>query len=252
MDKLGLFGFVLAFASIFLAESLTGGAIGFLLNGPAFLIVFGGTLGAVLIQTPAAQFKHAIQQLPKVFVSPKFEMQAQVARILVWSNKARQHGFLALENISQDKKLDALTQYGLAMVVDGVEVSKLRSLLEQKVDLEQEYYEKSTKVFDAMGGYSPTMGIIGAVLGLIQAMALLDSPTTLGPAIGVAFVATIYGVGFANFIYLPIAHKLRSVYYRQALYQEMTIEGLLAIVNGDNGLTIKRRLDSFNVEGGGK
>ena len=118
-------------------------------------------------------------------------------------------------------------------------------LLEADIDIEQERNEHAARVFEAMGGYSPTIGIIGAVLGLIQAMFHLEDPSALGAGIAVAFVATIYGVGFANLIYLPIANRLRAFHYHYALFQEMTLEGLLAIAHGENGVQVERRLRAY-------
>ncbi|MCE0556258.1 MULTISPECIES: flagellar motor protein [unclassified Motilimonas] len=248
MDILGLFGLFLAFASLIVAESFTGGNLSFLLNLAAFVIVVGGTLGAVLFQSTADQFRHAVMMLPQLVNPPVYPVKRQITHLKQWSSIARAQGFLALESTIEDKNIDPFTQKGLSMIVDGIDAVTLRSVLEQEVDLKQEYYERSAKVYEAMGGYSPTVGIIGAVMGLIQAMSHIDDPSVLGRGIAAAFVATIYGVGFANFIFLPICHKLRALNYKQALYHEMTIEGLVSIVNGENALVIERRLESFSVE----
>ncbi|MCE2571494.1 flagellar motor protein [Motilimonas eburnea] len=248
MDILGLFGLFLAFASLIIAESITGGSLSFLLNLAAFVIVFGGTIGAVLFQSTADQFGHAIRLLPQLITPDVLPVKRQTAKLKQWASTARTQGFLALEADIDNTKLDSFTSKGLSMIVDGVDAITLRSVLEQDVDLKQEYYERSAKVYEAMGGYSPTVGIIGAVLGLIQAMSNIDDPSVLGRGIAAAFVATIYGVGFANFVFLPICHKLRALNYKQTLYHEMTIEGLVAIVNGENALVIERRLESFATE----
>ena len=131
------------------------------------------------------------------------------------------------------------------MIVDGVSIDDIRRLLEADIDIEQERNEHAARVFEAMGGYSPTIGIIGAVIGLIQAMFHLEEPGTLGAGIAIAFVATIYGVGFANLLYLPIANRLRAFHYHYGLYQEMTLEGLLAIAHGENGQQVERRLRAY-------
>ena len=248
MDILGLFGLVLAFASLIIAESLAGGSLSFFLNLSAFIVVMGGTLGAVLFQSTADQFRHAMKLLPQLVVPPVYPIKRQIVRLKQWSSTARAQGFLALEASLDDKNMDPFTQKGLTMIVDGVDAITLRNVLEQEVDLKQEYDERSAKLYEAMGGYSPTVGIIGAVMGLIQAMSHIDDPSVLGRGIAAAFVATIYGVGFANFIFLPICHKLRALNYKQALYHEMTIEGLVSIVNGENALVIERRLESFATE----
>ena len=156
----------------------------------------------------------------------------------------RQQGLLALENQAEQEE-DNFTRQGLGMIVDGVSTEDIRMLLEADIDIEQERNEHAARVFEAMGGYSPTIGIIGAVLGLIQAMFHLEDPSALGAGIAVAFVATIYGVGFANLIYLPIANRLRAFHYHYALFQEMTLEGLLAIAHGENGVQVERRLRAY-------
>jgi len=140
---------------------------------------------------------------------------------------------------------DAFTQKGGGMLVDGCDPLALQDILQQDIDLDSEHYERSAQIYESMGGYSPTIGIIGAVLGLIQAMSYLDQPERLGEGIAVAFIATIYGVGFANFIYLPVANKIRLYYQYVALYKEMTLIGLIAIANGENSLLLQHRLNGY-------
>jgi chemotaxis protein MotA len=244
MNKLGLLGFAIIISSILFAQSYHGSSIAGLFDLPAFLIVFGGTLGAILVQTSAKQLRHALALLPKIFNSPNLSLLEQSLKIQSWSQKSRQHGLLSLEQ-NEDELLDPFTEKGLAMLIDGCDQLVLQDVLQQDIDLDTEHYERSAQVYESMGGYSPTIGIIGAVLGLIQAMSYLDQPEKLGAGIAVAFVATIYGVGFANFIYLPIANKIRLHYQYIALYKEMTLIGLLAIAQGDNSLLLERRLNGY-------
>lgn len=244
MNKLGFLGFFIIVCSLLFAQGYHGSPIEGLFDLPAFLIVFGGTLGAVLVQTSSKQFLHALSLLAQIFTAPSFSLVEQSKNIQGWSHKSRQHGLLILEK-ENTTDLDPFTQKGLAMLVDGCDHLVLQDILQQDIDLESEHYERSAQLYESMGGYSPTIGIIGAVLGLIQAMGYLDQPDKLGGGIAVAFIATIYGVGFANFIYLPIANKIRLYYQYTAIYKEMTLIGLIAIVHGDNGLLLERRLSGY-------
>lgn len=243
MNKLGFLGFFIIACCLFFAQVYHGASITGLFDLPAFLIVFGGTLGAVLIQTSSKQFIHAVSLLPQIFRTPTISLAEQSQKLQTWSLKSRQQGLLSLED--EGSELDPFTAKGLAMLVDGSEPLVLQDVLQQDIDLDSEHNERSAQLYESMGGYSPTIGIIGAVLGLIQAMGYLDQPDLLGEGIAVAFIATIYGVAFANFIYLPIANKIRLYYQFVALYKEMTLIGLIAIANGDNGLLLERRLNGY-------
>ncbi|MCS3458326.1 flagellar motor protein [Aeromonas sp. BIGb0445] len=238
---MALLGLVLALAAIAIAQWWHGGSLLTLLDGPAFLIVVGGTLGAVILQTPRQYLLQAFAQLGWVLNPPAWDLAQQSERLKRWALFARQQGLLALEEAAEGEE-DPFTHQGLTMLVDGVSVEQMRQLLEADIDISQERNEHAARVFESMGGYSPTIGIIGAVLGLIQAMFHLEDPAALGAGIAVAFVATIYGVGFANLVYLPLANRLRAFHYHYGLYQEMTLEGLLAIAHGENGLQLERRL----------
>ncbi|WP_094752422.1 flagellar motor protein [Psychromonas sp. CD1] len=244
MNKLGLFGFFVIISCLLFSQLYHGVSLSGLLDLPAFLIVFGGTLGAVLVQSSAKQLIHALRLLPKIFFTTPNSLHKQSLLIQKWSNKSRKSGLLSLES-DDNGDLDPFTEKGLAMLVDGCEPLVLQEILQQDIDLESEHSERSARIYDSMGGYSPTIGIIGAVMGLIQAMGYLNEPDKLGAGIAVAFIATIYGVGFANFIYLPIANKIRLYYQYISLYNEMTLIGLLAIAYGENNLLLKRRLHGY-------
>jgi len=244
MNKLGLFGFVVIISSILFAQFYHNAPIASLFDLSAFLIVFGGTLGAIFIQSSFNQLKHALKQLRTLFSKPTYSLKQQAKLFKAWSILSRQEGLLRLERESIEE-LDSFTQMGLAMIVDGCDEDILQDILQQELELEIELQERSAQVFDAMGGYSPTIGIIGAVLGLIQAMAFLDQPELLGEGIAVAFIATIYGVAFANFLFLPIANKIRLNYQHQALFLEMSMVGFIAIAHGENSLLLERRLNGY-------
>lgn len=241
---MGMFGLVLALAAVAVAQWWHGGSLLTLLDGPAFVIVVGGTWGAVILQTPRKYMLAALAQARWMLFPPQRDLVQQAERLQAWAQFARQQGLLALENQAEEES-DPFTRQGLTMIVDGVSIDDTRRLLEADIDIEQERNEHAARVFEAMGGYSPTIGIIGAVIGLIQAMFHLEEPGTLGAGIAIAFVATIYGVGFANLLYLPIANRLRAFHYHHGLYQEMTLEGLLAIAHGENGQQVERRLRAY-------
>ena len=241
---MGMFGLVLALAAVAVAQWWHGGSLLTLLDGPAFVIVVGGTWGAVILQTPRKYMLAALAQARWMLFPPQRDLVQQAERLQAWAQFARQQGLLALENQAEEES-DPFTCQGLTMIVDGVSIEDIRMLLEADIDIEQERNEHSARVFEAMGGYSPTIGIIGAVIGLIQAMFNLEDPAALGAGIAVAFVATIYGVGFANLFYLPIANRLRAFHYHYALFQEMTLEGLMAIAHGENGPQVERRLKAY-------
>lgn len=244
MDKLALLGFFGALAAIAAGFMIEGGALSALIHFPAFLIVFGGTLGAVMLQTPFAQFRQGIVMLSWVFFSQKLPMKETAERLVRWSTAARTYGFLALEDDAL-REQDPFLQRGLNLVVDGVEPPVLLDTLSAELSLERERLLRSAKIFDAMGGYSPTIGIIGAVLGLILAMSAISEPEKLGEGIATAFVATIYGVGFANLVFIPVGNKLKNLVLQRALYYELVTEGLLSIASGENPRNIERKLAAY-------
>lgn len=246
MDKLSIIGLLVAIIAVYLGFSLDGGSILTLLELPAFIIVVGGTIGAVMLQSSAAQFIHAVGLLKWVFFPPKYDVEKGIEDIVYWSNKSRESGFLVLENDALDIE-DSFVNKGLNYLIDGVELDSLRNSLELDLDLYREHNLRSANIFEAMGGYSPTIGILGAVLGLIHAMNNLSNPDMLGEGIATAFVATIYGVGFANLLYIPIANKIRAIVHQQTMYREMITEGLVSIANSENPHAIENRLSAFRL-----
>lgn len=247
MDKLSISGLLIAIFAIYFGFIIDGGSISSLLELPAFIIVFGGTLGAVMLQSSQIQFLHAITLLKWLFVPPKYDVEQGIESIVQWAEKARESGFLSLEYIAEEEN-DFFVNKGLNLLVDGAEVENLRVSLELDLDLYREHNLRSAHVFESMGGYSPTIGILGAVLGLIHAMSNLADPELLGQGIATAFVATIYGVGFANLIYLPIANKIKAIVHQQTMYREMMTEGLIAIALAENPHAIENKLSAFRLE----
>ncbi len=247
MDRLSVVGLLVAILAIYAGFALDGGSISTLFELPAFIIVVGGTLGAVMLQSSSGQFLHAFSLLKWVFLPPHYDIEQGIENIVYWAEKSRESGYLALEDIALDED-DSYTKKGLNLLVDGVELDNLRVSLELDLDIYREHNLRSANVFESMGGYSPTIGILGAVLGLIHAMSNLTEPSLLGQGIATAFIATIYGVGFANLIYLPIANKIRAIIHQQTMYREMISEGLMSIAQGENPHAIANKLSAFRLE----
>ncbi|SEI81006.1 MULTISPECIES: flagellar motor protein [unclassified Pseudomonas] len=244
MDVLTLIGIILAFVAIIGGNFLEGGHLGALLNGPAALIVLGGTLAACLLQTPMSAFKRAIQIFIWILFPPRIDLAGGIDRVVSWSLTARKEGLLGLESVA-DSEPDAYSRKGLQLLVDGAEPEAIRSILEVDFMTQESRDIQAAKVYESMGGYAPTVGIIGAVMGLIHVMGNLADPNQLGSGIAVAFVATIYGVASANLILLPVANKLKAVALRQSRYREMLLEGLLSIAEGENPRSIELKLQGF-------
>ncbi len=244
MDVLSLLGIILAFVAIVGGNFLEGGHAGALINGPAALIVLGGTLAAALLQSPLSSFKRAIQIVGWILFPPRVDLAGGIDRVVNWSLTARKEGLLGLEGVA-DAEPDPYARKGLQLLVDGAEPEAIRSILEVDFLTQESRDIQAAKVFESMGGYAPTIGIIGAVMGLIHVMGNLADPSQLGNGIAVAFVATIYGVASANLILLPVANKLKAQVMRQSRYREMLLEGLLSIAEGENPRSIELKLQGF-------
>lgn len=247
MDRLSIIGASLALIAILGGQYIEGGTLTTLMDAPAALIVFGGTLGAVMLQSSYQTFVLAMKLSVWVFRPPTDNMLAGVRKVINWAVIARKEGLLGLEEAA-DTEPDTFTRKALNMLVDGGEPEIIRSSL--VVDMHAREYERimASRVFEAMGGYAPTIGIVGAVMGLIQVMSNLSDPNKLGPGIATAFVATIYGVTSANLIFLPIANKIKQLVHRHTHYEEMLIEGIVAISEGENPRLIESRLMGYVPE----
>ena len=244
MDLLSFIGVAIAFAAILGGNWLEGGHLDTLANGPAMVIVLGGTIGAVLLQTPLQIFLRSMRMLGMIFVPPKRALQATIDKLVDWSKIARKDGLLGLEAAVQGES-DLFVRKGMQLLVDGNEPDEIRHTLEVELDSRERFDLQAGKVLEAMGGYSPTIGIIGAVMGLIHVMQNLSDPSKLGSGIATAFVATIYGVGLANLFLLPMANKLKAYVLQESHYRELVIEGLVAISEGENPRQIETRLQGF-------
>ncbi len=244
MDKISIAGLVLGLVAIVGGQILEGGHVGSLVQPTALLIVLGGTVGAVLLQSPSHIFRQGLRMAKWVWIPPVVAQKTQLDQILKWSQLSRREGLLALENHIQALK-DPFARKGLQLLVDGADPERIRELLEVDMDAYEEELRQSAKIWESAGGYSPTIGILGAVMGLIHVMENLSDPTKLGPGIAVAFVATIYGVGLANLIYLPIAGKLKYYISKMVASREMLVDGLVGIAVGDNPRIIEVRLNGY-------
>ena len=239
-----MLGLLVAVGGILGGQFLEGGSINVLLQLAAFLIVLGGTLGAVMVQHPLNIFVTGIKMARWVFVTPKIDTQQVVYRMTAWGNAARKDGILALEGQIRTAG-DPFVQKGLQLLVDGNSAEKIRAVLDIDLNTYETLRWQSARVWEAAAGYAPTIGILGAVLGLVHVMQSLGEPAKLGAGIAVAFIATIYGVGFANLVFLPIAGKLKILIAKEVTLREMVIDGLCMIANAENPHFIENKLKGY-------
>jgi chemotaxis protein MotA len=244
MDFLSLLGAIIGLGAILLGQSLEGGHIDSLINGPAILIVLGGSIGAIMIQAPFPTFMRALKMLGWMVAPPKIAAEEAIEKIISWSNIARKEGLLGLEAIVETET-DVFARKGLQLLVDGSEPEVIRAILDVELESKEHIDLQAAKLYEAMGGYTPTIGIIGAVLGLIHVMQNLADPSALGSGIATAFVATIYGVGLANLVLLPCGNKLKSIVNSHTQFREMVIEGLISIAEGENPRNIETKLQGY-------
>lgn len=243
-DILSLLGILVSLVAILGGQFLEGGRIGSLMQATAFIIVLGGTFGACMLQFPPRVFMQGIKLLQWIIVSPRVDLEAVIENTTMWGYTARRGGLLALESAVSESE-DPFIRKGLQLLVDGADPEKLREALEVDIESYDAHYRMSAKVWEAAGGYAPTIGILGAVMGLIHVMENLSDPSRLGGGIAVAFVATIYGVGSANLFFLPIANKLKALIGQQIIKREMIVEGLIGIGLGENPRLIETKLRGF-------
>jgi chemotaxis protein MotA len=244
MDKFSWAGLLIGLGCIIVGQLLEGGSVSILFQGAAFVIVIGGTLGAVMLQSPPGIFITGIKMGGWVFVTPQLSQQKLVSQITNWSNLARKDGILALE-AQLGVVRDPFMKKGLQLLVDGHSAEKIREVLDVDIRAYEQVRWQSARVWESAAGYSPTIGILGAVLGLGHVMQNLTEPSKLGAGIAIAFVATIYGVGFANLVFLPMAGKLKSLIMQQVAMREMLVDGLMAIASGENPRFIEGKLQGY-------
>lgn len=244
MDLGTILGLLLAFGGILGGQYIEGGSVKSLLQSTAAIIVIGGTFGACMIQFPISVFMAGMKSATKAFFARKVNNKDIIAEIIRYANKARRQGIISLES-EVESISDPFLKKALNMAVDGIEPKTLRETMEMEMSNMEEEGELPIKFWEAAGGYSPTIGIIGAVLGLIHVMENLTDPSKLGGGIAVAFVATVYGVTLANVIYFPIAGKLKLQHRAHMVAKEIILTGVISILEGENPRLIEDKLKSF-------
>jgi chemotaxis protein MotA len=245
MDLTSIVGIVLSIGGILLGQILEGGHVGSIVQDTAFIIVFAGTFGAVLLATPMEDVKTGLKQLKTVFLNTKGDDPEKIIKELIEASQiARKESILALE-----KRLSSFSnpymQTIFRFVIDGVDPNTIKDIFESQIFLEEEHLTAGAKIFESAGGFSPTVGILGAVLGLIHVMENLSDTSKLGAGIAVAFVATVYGVGSANLLFLPFATKMKRKIKLQSQIKDMILTGAIGIVSGMNPFIIEEKLRAY-------
>jgi len=247
-DLATLAGLVIGVGGIVGGLMLEGGSIGQIIAPTALLIVLGGTLGAVLVSSPRSALRAGMRSLSGVFLEKTEDPESLIDLLVEYSTKARKNGIVSLEQIA-DRAPDPFLRKALNLAVDGTDLQELRSMMELEIDVEEHRAGAEALIFQSAGGYSPTIGIIGAVLGLIQVMKDLADIEKVGHGIATAFVATIYGVAFANLLFLPIAGKIKARALQKAQMRELMLEGVIGIVEGLNPKLIRSKLGAYSQDG---
>jgi chemotaxis protein MotA len=245
MDLATIIGMCIGFGAVFGGAVLEGLHINALIQPTAALIVLGGTFGAAFISFPLPSVIKAFKDVRIAFLPPKVDPEAVVKDIINYATKARRNGLISLEQEAQSVK-DPFIKKGISLVVDGIDPQKLRETLEAEIMSYEDHTKHSIEFYEAAGGYAPTIGIIGAVLGLIHVMSNLSDTSKLGAGIAVAFVATIYGLMTANMVCLPIGSKLKIRMKEEVVRRVMIVEGLIAIQNGENPHFIEQKLKAYS------
>ena len=237
-------GLLLAFGGIVGGLVMEGGKIKDISQITAAFIVLGGTLGAVMVSTPMSVLKGAVRRLIHVFLDRTQPPDAAIEQLIAYATKARKNGLVSLESEAADIA-DPFLRKALTLAVDGTDLQEIRNMMQLDMDLTDSRAQAEARVFECGGGYSPTIGIIGAVMGLIQVMKNLANIEEVGHGIAVAFVATVYGVGLANIVLLPAAAKIKSRIEGETELKELKLEGVIAIVEGLNPKLIRSKLDAY-------
>jgi chemotaxis protein MotA len=241
VDKSTIFGIVVALGGIVAGLLIEGGKIAQILQPTAAMIVFGGTLGAVMVQFPLSIVLQAFKRMAHVFLDRNQDPTRLIKELVGYAQRARKDGIVSLDGEIQ-KISDPFLKKSLMLAVDGTDPEDLRKMMELELDNQAEHSEKIAQVFESAGGFAPTIGIIGAVLGLIQVMQHLQNIDEVGRGIAVAFVATIYGVGSANLLFLPSSGKLKIKSRQEQIWREMTLDGVISILEGMNPRMLETKL----------
>lgn len=251
MDMTIIFGIIVGLVGLIGGFMLDGGHLSSLFIPSSLLIVFGGTIGSVIISFPASRLRGLGRALVMAFRGSNSNPAQRIEEIVEMATIARREGVLALEQRAQEHP-DPFLREGLLMVVDGTDPELTKQILELEMDALEQKHDGYAKLFEAAGGYAPTMGILGTVMGLIHVLGNLEDPNALGPAIAVAFTATLYGVASANVLFLPIASKIRVRSSEIISEMELMLEGILSLQAGENPQLIRKKLQSFFHQSGGQ
>jgi chemotaxis protein MotA len=246
-DIASIFGVVLAVGGILGGLLIEGGKLGDVAQFTAALIVLGGTAGAVMVSLPLKTLLGGLKRLGGVFFASKVELSLMTEQVIGFATKARKNGLVSLEQEAFAIE-DPFLKKALTLAVDGTDLQEIRKMLELEITLEEQHAEAEAKVFELAGGYAPTVGIIGAVMGLIQVMKNLANIDEVGHGIAVSFVATLYGVGLANLFLLPAANKIKARTHAETQRKEMILEGVAGIVEGLNPKLIRAKLESYSPD----
>jgi len=244
VDIATIVGIALALGAIIGGQILEGGHLGSIMQLTAFIIVMGGTIGAVCVQNSLSVVIRSVGSLGLVFGNHSHDVGGTIKVIIELANVSRKQGLLALEGKLKDIQ-DPFFRKGVQLIVDGTDPKVVHEILEIEVEQHEEQGILAGKVWEAAGGYAPTVGIIGAVLGLIHVMENLADPSKLGSGIAVAFVATVYGVGAANLFFLPFANKIKFKIKEESAARNVIVMGLVGLAQGDNPRMLQEKLESF-------
>lgn len=244
LDISSVAGLSIGLAAVLIGQLIEGSRLSSLAQLTAAIIVFGGTAGAVMLQSSPAVFLRGIRLLSWVLLPPRRDPNRVIGELINWNQLGRRNGLLSLDQFV-DKVDDPFVRKALQLAVDGQEETSIRAQMELELATQERHLRAAARIWDAAGGYAPTLGILGAVLGLIHVMESLSDPTRLGAGIAVAFVATVYGVGAANLLFIPIGNKLRAIIAEEIEFGELILEGLLAVVRGDNSHIMENHLRGF-------
>ncbi len=237
-----------SFALLLLAVIMEGGNPMSFINIPAILIVIGGSAGATIASTRASGMKSMITGAKLAFKGAEIDVQSTVESMVTLSEKARRDGLLALED-DVEALDDEFTKKGIQLVVDGADSELVRAILAGEIDGMSARHNHTAKIFATAGGFAPTLGVLGTVMSLVHVLENLDAPSSLGHSIAGAFIATLYGVGSANLVFLPISNKLKELSADELLYRELTLEAILSIQAGDNPRLLREKLETFLAPG---
>jgi len=244
MDLLSFIGILIAAIAVVGGYLIEGGSFDVLFNGPALLIVFGGTFGAAMVQSQVSIFSHAMKMMMWAFFPPRIGAQRMIKKIIEWSNIARKEGLLGLETIAETES-DVFARKSLQLLVDGNDPEVIKRVLQVEISSKRQYDNHAATIIESMGRYSIIAGILAAVIGLMQTTHEASPPEALRIGVEAALIALVYGFCFAQFVFVPCARKLQYVVSAQSQIQDMLLEGVLSIAEGENPRNIETKLQGF-------